>query len=157
MEEHGEDKKSINKKWLIIIIALIILIVVGITATILIIKYKPNFVSQNITSIKDEKTVEQEKLVLRSNLDYNKIIEYIFENNIVKTTKIYEQFEQKETYESKKQIYSITPNINIIKQNDEEQSIETEQPVIEDEKELSYEEIYNKYLERFSDLYTIIK
>ena len=73
MEEHGEDKKSINKKWLIIIIALIILIVVGITATILIIKYKPNFVSQNITSIKDEKTVEQEKLVLRSNLDYNKI------------------------------------------------------------------------------------
>ena len=96
-------------------------------------------------------------LVLKSNLDYNKIIEYIFENNIVKTTKIYEQFEQKETYESKKQIYSITPSINIIKQNDEEQSIETEQPVIEEEKDLSYEEICNKYLERFSDLYTIIK
>lgn len=157
MGKHSEEKKGINKKWLIIIIAVIILVAVGITATILIIKYKPNFDNQNTTSIKDEKTVEQEKLVLRSNLDYNKIIEYIFENNIVKTTKIYEQFEQKETYESKKQIYSITPSINIIKQNDEEQSIETEQPVIEEEKDLSYEEICNKYLERFSDLYKIIK
>ena len=99
MGKHSEEKKGIDKKWLIIIIAVIILVAVGITATILIIKYKPNFGNQNITSIKDEKTVEQEKLVLKSNLDYNKIIEYIFENNIVKTTKIYEQFEQKETYE----------------------------------------------------------
>ena len=98
MGKHSEEKKGINKKWLIIIIAVIILVAVGITATILIIKYRPNFDNQNTTSIKDEKTVEQEKLVLRSNLDYNKIIEYIFENNIVKTTKIYEQFEQKETY-----------------------------------------------------------
>ena len=157
MGKHSKENKCINKKWIIVTLILIILVAVGITATILLIKYKPNFNNQNITSIKDEKTVEKEKLVLKSNLDHNKIIEYIFENNIVKTTKIYEQFEQKETYESKKQIYSITPNINIIKQNDEEQSIETEQPVIEEEKDLSYEEICNKYLERFSDLYTIIK
>ena len=94
MGKHSEGKKKINKKVLIIILCVIILAVIAG----LLIQNKNWFNAKSNTSIKNAKTVENERLVLKNNSEYNKIIEFNFEDNKVKTIKIYEQFEEKEKY-----------------------------------------------------------
>lgn len=155
MGKHSIEKKKreINKKSLIIICIIIILIVVSI----LIIQNKDIFRIQKDKSIKNSKTVEGEKLVLRSKLDYNRIIEYTFENNILKTIKIYEQYEDYEKYEEKKKTYNLIEDINLLKADDKNLSIEIEKKKLGEDEGLSYEEIYNKYLNQLIDIYIIIK
>ena len=83
MKKEGEEK--INLKMLIIIaICIIVIALIGLAVYIL---KNPNIFESNI-STENLKTIENEKLVLKSNSDYNKIIEFIFEDNKVKTLRI---------------------------------------------------------------------
>ena len=156
MGKHSLDKekKKINLKKELIALFLIIVLVLGIN---FILSYRKIYTEQQDTSIKKSKTIEEQKLVIKSNIDYNKIIEYTFENNIVKTVKIYEQFEQKELFEEKRKDYEAIKNIEIVKVDEQELSIEIEKKDFGSDTGKTYEEVYDKYLVQIIGVYEIIK
>lgn len=147
-----KEKKNFNKKRLLIILVLIILIVAGV----FIIQNTNLFKSKNNTLAENLKTVEGEKLVLKSNSDYNKIIEYIFDNDKLKTVKIYEQFEKEDKYKEKKDAYNLANDINVIKTDDKDLLIEIEKKDLGTDEGLSYEQLYDKYIVRLIDIYTVV-
>lgn len=149
-----KEKKKINFKKEIIAIIVIIALVFGIN---FILSHRNVQEEQKNTSIKTSKTIEGEKLVIKSNSEYNRMVEYTFENNILKTVKMYEQFEKKEEFEQKKNNYSMVDNIEIINTNEEELSIEIEKKDFGSDTGKSYEEIYDKYLVQIIGAYQIIK
>jgi uncharacterized protein YoxC len=152
MKKEGEEK--INLKMLIIIaICIIVIALIGLAVYIL---KNPNILESNI-STENLKTIENEKLVLKSNSDYNKIIEFIFEDNNVKTLRIYEQFEEMQEYEEARDAYNASENFEVIKTDDQKLWIEIERKELGEEKDMSYDQVYDKYLVEFIDLYTLIK
>lgn len=156
MGKHSIDKekKKINLKRELIAIFIIIVLVLGIN---LILSHRNIQEEQKNASVKVSKTIENQKLVIKSNSDYNKIIEYTFENNIVKTVKIYEQYEEKEKFEEKRKDYENIKNVEIVNENEQELSIEIEKKDFGSDTGKSYEEIYDKYLVQIIGAYEIIK
>lgn len=152
MGKHSEEKKKSNKKIIIVLCIIICALITGF-----LIKNKNWFSAKSNTSIENIKTIENERLVLKNNSDYNKIIEFDFEDNKVKTIKIYEQFEEKEKYEEKKDTYKIAQDINLIEANDKKLSIEIERKNLGSDEGLSYEQVYDKYINQLIDIYTVIK
>lgn len=144
------EKENFNKKRLLIILVLIILIVAGVFII------QNFFKTKNNTLVGNLKTIEGEKLVLKSNSDYNKIIEYIFDNDKLKTVKIYEQFEKEDKYKEKKDAYNLANDINVIKTDDKDLLIEIEKKDLGTDEGLSYEQLYDKYIVRLIDIYTVV-
>ena len=97
-------------------------------------------------SIKNSTTVENKVLVIKSLFEYNKIIEYTFEEDTLKTVIIYQQFEEQEKFENKKASYEKQDNIIIKNIDEKELSIEIEKTEFGTDTELSYEELCDKYL-----------
>ena len=108
-------------------------------------------------SIKDSTTIEGERLVFKSTLEHNRIIECIFKNNILETVKIYQQFENSEDLEKEKEKYLNNSNITILNINEEERAIEIQKNDFGSDTGKSYEEIYDKYLVQIIGAYTIIE
>lgn len=142
-------KLKINIKYLIVIIIIAILIIAGIYI------YQNKYYIKNIIFKENSKinesiihnvSIDNERLVIKSLTDYNKIIEYKFENNSLKTVIIYEQFEEKEQYENKKKNYECQENIVIKEANEQNLSIEIEKREFGSDKDLTYEQIQDKYL-----------
>lgn len=151
-----KEKKKINFKREIIAILIIIALVFGINF-ILSHRNLQKDQTDAYTEIKNLKTIEGKRLVIKSNSEYNKIIEYIFEKDVLKTVKIYEQFEKREEFDQKKNNYEITDSIEIININEKELSIEIEKKDLGSETGKTYEEIYDKYLVQIIGAYQIIK
>lgn len=151
-----KEKKKINFKREIIAILIIIALVFGINF-ILSHRNLQKDQTEAYTEIKNLKTIEGKRLVIKSNSEYNKIIEYIFEKDVLKTVKIYEQFEKREEFDQKKNNYEITDSIEIINTNEKELSIEIEKKDLGSETGKTYEEIYDKYLVQIIGAYQIIK
>lgn len=151
-----KEKKKINFKREIIAILIIIALVFGINF-ILSHRNLQKDQTDAYTEIKNLKTIEGKRLVIKSNSEYNKIIEYIFEKDVLKTVKIYEQLEKKEEFDQKKNNYEITDSIEIININEKELSIEIEKKDLGSETGKTYEEIYDKYLVQIIGAYQIIK
>lgn len=158
MEKHSieKEKKKINFKREIIAILIIIALVFGINF-ILSHRNLQKDQTDAYTEIKNLKTIEGKRLVIKSNSEYNKIIEYIFEKDVLKTVKIYEQFEKREEFDQKKNNYEITDSIEIINTNEKELSIEIEKKDLGSETGKTYEEIYDKYLVQIIGAYQVIK
>lgn len=158
MGEHSEEKtkKKIDLKKELVALLLIIVLVFGINFALSYIKSQKED-SAKTAGIETSKTIANQKLVMKNNSEYNRIIEYTFENNIVKTIKIYEQFENKEDYESKKETYKLMQNVNIVKTDDETLSIEIEKKELGSDEGLTYEEIYERYINKLIDIYTVIE
>jgi len=97
-------------------------------------------------SIKNSTTVENEILVIKSLFEYNKIIQYTFEEDTLKTVIIYQQFEEQEKFKNKKASYEKQDNIIIKNIDEKELSIEIEKTEFGTDTELSYEELCDKYL-----------
>ena len=156
MEKHSEEKqeKKINLKKELIAVLVIILLVFGIN---LVLSHRNVEEQQKNTGIKTSKTIEGEKLVIKSTSEYNRIIEYNFENNVLKTVKMYEQFEDKDKFEEKKNNYEKVDNIEIINTNEKELSIEIEKKDFGSDTGMSYEQIYDKYLVQIIGAYQIIQ
>ena len=152
-------KKISKKNVIIILISLVIILIIG--AVIIILQNKYHFLSNQITKdiikIKEDKTVEGEKLIIKDRTEFNKIIEYYFENDIVKRIRIYDQFENKEEYEKAKESYKYLDGVSVLRQNDEEMYIFIEKKDFGSDANLSYEEIYNKYLVQIIDAYELMK
>lgn len=156
MEKHSEEKqeKKINLKKELIAVLVIITLVFGVN---FILSYKNAKEQQKDTGIKTSKTIEGEKLVIKSTSEYNRIIEYNFENNVLKTVKMYEQFEDKDKFEEKKNNYEKVDNIEIINTNEKKLSIEIEKKDFGSDTGMSYEQIYDKYLVQIIGAYQMIK
>ena len=156
MGKHSVDKekKKINLKKELVAIFIIIVLVLGIN---FILSHRNIQEEQKDSSIKASKTIENQKLVIKSNSDYNKIIEYTFENNTLKTVKIYEQFEEKEKFEEKRKDYESVKNIEIVKANEQDLSIEIEKKDFGSDTGKTYEEIYDKYLVQIIGAYQVIE
>lgn len=155
MAKHSKEKitNKSNNRELIIFAIFIILLLVGIIEVSIIRNEK----TSRFNSIKDSTTIEDERLVFKSTSEHNRIIEYIFKNNILETVKIYQQFENNEDLEKEKEKYLNNSNITILNINEEERSIEIQKNDFGSDTGKSYEEIYDKYLVQIIGAYTIIE
>ena len=168
MAKHSKEKitNKSNNRALIIFAIFIILLLVGIIEVSIIRNEKTsrfnsikirNEKTSRFNSIKDSTTIEDERLVFKSTSEHNRIIEYIFKNNILETVKIYQQFENNEDLEKEKDKYLNNSNITILNINEEERSIEIQKNDFGSDTGKSYEEIYDKYLVQIIGAYTIIE
>ena len=166
MAKHSKEKitNKSNNRELIIFAIFIILLLVGIIEVSIIRNEKTsrfNSIKDSTTSrfnsIKDSTTIEDERLVFKSTSEHNRIIEYIFKNNILETVKIYQQFENNEDLEKETEKYLNNSNITILNINEEERSIEIQKNDFGSDTGKSYEEIYDKYLVQIIGAYTIIE
>lgn len=155
MAKHSKEKitNKSNNRELIIFAIFIILLLVGIIEVSIIRNEK----TSRFNSIKDSTTIEDERLVFKSTSEHNRIIEYIFKNNILETVKIYQQFENNEDLEKEKEKYLNNSNITILNINEEERSIEIQKNDFGSDTGKSYEEIYDKYLVQIIGAYQIIQ
>lgn len=155
MAKHSKEKitNKSNNRALIIFAIFIILLLVGIIEVSIIRNEK----TSRFNSIKDSTTIEGERLVFKSTLEHNRIIESIFKNNILETVKIYQQFENNEDLEKEKEKYLNNSNITILNINEEERAIEIQKNDFGSDTGKSYEEIYDKYLVQIIGAYTIIE
>ena len=140
MAKHSKEKitNKSNNRELIIFAIFIILLLVGIIEVSIIRNEK----TSRFNSIKDSTTIEGERLVFKSTLEHNRIIESIFKNNILETVKIYQQFENNADLEKEKEKYLNNSNITILNINEEERSIEIQKNDFGSDTGKSYEEIY---------------
>ena len=165
MAKHSKEKitNKSNNRELIIFAIFIILLLVGIIEVSIIRNEKTsrfkirNEKTSRFNSIKDSTTIEGERLVFKSTLEHNRIIESIFKNNILETVKIYQQFENNEDLEKETEKYLNNSNITILNINEEERSIEIQKNDFGSDTGKSYEEIYDKYLVQIIGAYTIIE
>ena len=158
MGKHSKkkEKDKINlKNWLLAILIIIIVVFV--------IKFVLSNINLHIeeqpetknTSITNSRTIEGEKLVIKSRSDYNRIVEFSFENNILRTVKMYEQFKDEERFKVKKESYKIVDNVEIININEQDLSIEIEKKDFGTDVGGSYEQIYDKYLVQIVGAYEV--
>lgn len=155
-----KEKKKINFKKEILAVLIIIILVLGINFILShkeIQKEQENQEKQEYVEITESKTVEGEKLVFKSTTEKCRIMEYTFENNILKQVKIYEEFEDKESFEQKKKSYETVDNITVLNTNEQNLSIEIEKKDFGSDTGKSYEETYDKYLVQIIGAYEIIK
>lgn len=156
MGKHSKEKekKKINLKKQSLVVLLVIILVFGINFML----SNKNIVieEQKDMSRKTSKT-DSKKLVIKSKTEFNRIIEYTFENDILKTVKMYEQFENKEKFEIQKKNYEIVDNIVIVNINEQELSIEIEKQDFGSDAAMSYEQIYDKYLVQIVGAYEVVK
>lgn len=96
------------------------------------------------------------QLTLKSILDYNRIITFEFDNNILQTIIVYEQYKEKEEFLEKKKDVEIMQNIEVLNINENELSIEIKKNDLGEDKNKSYEEIYDKYINQLIGMYKII-
>lgn len=165
MAKHSKEKitNKSNNRELIIFAIFIILLLVGIIEVSIIRNEKTsrfkirNEKTSRFNSIKDSTTIEDERLVFKSTSEHNRIIEYIFKNNILETVKIYQQFENNEDLEKETEKYLNNSNITILNINEEERAIEIQKNDFGSDTGKSYEEIYDKYLVQIIGAYTIIE
>lgn len=142
-----ENKSKLIKSIVIAVVVTIVILIIGILLCQNNVKWPFNQNLKQINNtIKDNTTIEKESLVLKSKSAYNKIIEYKFENDILKSVTIYEQFEEKEQFEAEKKNYEIQDDIIVKNINEQELSIEIEKKDFGTDTGLSYDEIYDKYL-----------
>lgn len=113
------------------------------------------FKDNNIFS-KGEGITEQQKLVIKSTMDFNRVITFEFETNILKSINIYEQYEEKEKFLEDKKEIELMKDINIISIDEEELSIEIEKKDLGEDINKSYDEIYDKYLNELIGMYEIV-
>ena len=60
-------------------------------------------------------------------------------------------------YEDARDAYNASENFEVIKTDEPKLWIEIERKELGEEKDMSYDQVYDKYLVEFIDLYTLIK
>lgn len=165
MGKHSKVKEKKKISTIKVIIFIIFTVAIGIGIYFFLERDNPNQRESNINhnlektdeklenannieydSISDDTSIENECLVMKSLSDYNKIIEYTFKGNILDKIIIYEEFKAKKEFESKVEIYKQLESMEILEIDEEKMSIEIEKKDKGTDEDLSYQEIYDKYL-----------
>lgn len=154
MGKHSVEQKGINKK---VLLVLVLIIIIGL-GSFFAYKYKDSIFrssGEEKTYTIRPKTKEGEKLVLKSNADKGRYIEFFFENDKVTKIKIFEQFEDEAKYEERKEEYSSYDIYKITKKNNKKLILEVEKTDLEEDEGLSYEEVYDKYVNKIVGAYEV--
>lgn len=156
MGKHSKEKEKSIKK---IIISLIFIILIICAIFILInnnhIKYKYDFYDKKSTT--ELKTIKNEQLIIKSTTDYNKVIQFSFNNDILNNVKIYEEFLNLEELKKTEESYKSMSNIKIVNTDEQKFSIEIEKLDFVTDTDLTYDEIYDKYLVQIVGAYEIVE
>ena len=153
MGKHSMERKKTNIK---VILVLLLIFLIGIGIYIFYNNKNLIFKSNEVkTYTIASKTEQGEKLVLKSNSGDSRYIEFFFENNVLSKLKIYEQFYDENKYEEKKKQYSSFDIYKITKKDDKKLILEVEKTDLEDDANLTYEEIYDKYVNKIIGAYEV--
>ena len=159
MGKHSKEKNSNNTIIKIIILLLIVTIV-------FILLYNKNDKTNTSNTIENQiinqnentnKTIEGKKLVLKSCYDFNKIIEYDFENDQLIEINISEQYEDKEKYEKAKENFKNLKKYQLIESDDNKLLIEYKRIDFGADEGLSYDELYEKYTVKILGAYEVVE
>ena len=156
MGKHSMKKERNYKKVFIIIICVLIL-AAGIYAAYYVVKKYNNNINEKYTYSISSRTEEGNKLVLKDNSVYCRYIEFTFNDNTLTGESIYEQFEEKNKYENKKNNYELQKAFNLTKFDDDKLVLEVEKQDLGDDTGLSYEDIYDKYVNQIIGAYSVMK
>lgn len=154
MGKHSKEVDKLNTKKMLL--AVIIIISLFIIALAEIWTYKNEFklsINNGFPQIEHKK----QKLLLKSTSDYDRILEFDFENEILKSLKIYEKFEDKQKFDKVKEKFIDNEEIDILDINEKKLSIKIEKLELGNDKGLSYDEIYDKYLVQIVGAYQQIQ
>lgn len=154
VKEKKAKNARISKKWFFLLLLFIILILAMVCMFQN--QIRQLFFKDNNIFSKDEEITEQQKLVIKSTMDFNRVITFEFETNILKSINIYEQYEDKEKFLEDKKEIELMKDINIINIDEEELSIEIEKKDLGEDINKSYDEIYDKYLNKLIGMYEIV-
>ena len=151
--KHSMENNKSNKR---ILLVLLIIILIGLGAFFGY-KNKDSIFKEKQEKVYEikEQTVEGEKLVLKSNSGDSRFIEFLFEDGKLTKLKIFEKFEDKAKYEEKKQQYSQQDIYNITKAKDRKLILEVEKSDLEEDEGLTYDEIYEKYVNQIIGAYEV--
>ena len=148
--KHAKKEKKSKSKFLIIFIILIILVLLALLIKLEWGKHNKleDDINIELSNINNQTTIENEKLVLKSNYEENreKRIIYNFKNDKVDKITVYEKYENKDLYENQKESYNGRTDIRVNKIDDENLQICYEKIDFRTDEGLSYEEIYKKYI-----------
>lgn len=147
MGRHSIEKKDNSKK---IILNLIVLILIAVVVSSLFVIIRKQIINRTTEEMEIylATTIPNEKLVLKSNFsaDYNKRTLFYFTDNRLVKIEIIEELENDEIYNQKKEDYSKTEDINILKLDDKNRTIYYQKLNLGSDDNLTYDEIYNKYM-----------
>ena len=152
--KHSMENNKSNKR---ILLVLLIIILIGLGAFF---GYKNKdsifkiIGKEKVYEIK-EKTIEGEKLVLKSNSGDSRFIEFLFEDGKLTKLKIFEKFDDKAKYKEKKEQYSQQDIYKITKAKDRKLILEVEKSDLEEDEGLTYDEIYEKYVNQIIGAYEV--
>lgn len=153
IKKQNENPKTKSK-----LKTLLVIFGIGILTTILVILAKPYLqdLLYKILSIDNLTTVSGERLVFRSKLDEQKIIQYDFKEGIVYKIKIQEKFNSESEFEQAKQMYSNENKYKIIFLDNNNLTIQVKKIDFGVDENLSYEGIYEKYIVQIIGAYELI-
>lgn len=144
----NEKNKSIEKnkkKTAIWIIISSIIIILAIAGTLLFLNY--GHIKNNNEDMTTTGEMQNQKVLeLKSLSEPNKTIKYKFEEDLLKTVETKEQFEDEQQFEMKRRNYEENLNINIVKIDEKNKILITQKKDLGTDNNLSYEQIYDKYL-----------
>lgn len=150
MKENGKNYKKVIILLIIIIVAFLVIlckdrILVKETDK----EQKENIIldQENIITEEDT-TIENQKLVLKSNYEESKErkIIYIFKENKLNEVRISEKYTNKESYTNEKERYSKRADIEIIEIDDSKLELHCKKLNLGSDEGLSYEQVYQKYM-----------
>lgn len=149
-----DSEKKSYKKIIVFLISIIIIFLFVLCKDSIFIKNIDTNPKEDIiekeepVSIDEDITLENEKLVLKSNYEENKKrqIIYSFKENKLNEVKILETYTNEESYTNEKEKYSKRADIEIIKIDDEQFQIHYKKLNLGSDEGLSYEQIYQKYM-----------
>lgn len=150
MKENGKNYKKVIILLMIIIIAFLVIlckdrILVKETDK----DQKENIILDQKNIITEEDTtIENQKLVLKSNYEENKErkIIYIFKENKLNEVRISEKYTNEESYTNEKERYSKRADIEIIEIDDSQLELHCKKLNLGSDEGLSYEQVYQKYM-----------
>lgn len=152
----GREKKK-SKLKILLVIAIVLVIAAGIAATGIFAKPYVEEWFYELTSIEDATTIEGEKLVFKSTMEYNRIVQYTFKDGLAYDLRIYEAYETLAKFDEAKQRYSDESRYKILFTDEANLRLEVRMQDLGVDAELTYEQIAEKYLVQIVGAYEIIK
>lgn len=151
--KHMKENEKNYKKIIILLMIIIIAFLVILCKDRILVKetdkdQKENIILDQKNIIKEDSTIENQKLVLKSNYEENKErkIIYIFKENKLNEVRISEKYTNKESYTNEKERYSKRADIEIIEIDDSKLELHCKKLNLGSDEGLSYEQVYQKYM-----------
>lgn len=145
--KHSKKEQKTKFIKLIYLILIFLFLVFAIGCNFFFVEREGKEINSNL-DVSNQITVENEKLVLKSNFEQNreKKIIYTFKNDILSEVRVLEIYVSEDEYDNQKEATNKKTGIEIIEANNNERMIYYRKLNFGTDEGLSYQEIYNKYM-----------